>query len=135
MAQFLTIPAGRTAKWVVFAVFLLVTGFVSSQYAGKFEEAQDNETSSFLPGKAESVKALDAVKQYEGGELAPAVIVYERRGGLTDADRKRVADDRASFVEDRPDVALEPQKPVFSENGDAALFVLPIQATGDSDNR
>src|SRR3954453_17296563 len=133
MARILVIPAGRRAKFVVFAVFLLVTGFVGAAFAGKFEDAQENETASFLPGKAESVKSLDAVKQYEGGELAPAVIVYERRSGLTAADRKRVADDRASFVRDRPDVALAPQKPVFARNGNAALFVLPIRATGDSD--
>src|SRR4051795_2034134 len=133
MARILVIPAGRRAKFVVFAVFLLVTGFVGAAFAGKFEGAQENETASFLPGKAESVKSLDAVKQYEGGELAPAVIVYERRSGLTAADRKRVADDRASFVRDRPDVALAPQKPVFARNGNAALFVLPIRATGDSD--
>src|SRR3954469_22349202 len=133
MARILVIPAGRRAKFVVFAVFLLLTGFVGAAFAGKFEDAQENETASFLPGKAESVKSLDAVKQEEGGELAPAVIVYERRSGLTAADRKRVADDRASFVRDRPDVALAPQKPVFARNGNAALFVLPIRATGDSD--
>jgi RND superfamily putative drug exporter len=133
MTRILVIPAGRRAKFVVFAVFLLLTGFVGAAFAGKFEDAQENETASFLPGKAESVKSLEAVKQYQGGELAPAVIVYERRSGLTDADRKRVADDRASFVRDRPDVALAPQKPVFARNGNAALFVLPIRATGDSD--
>ena len=158
MTRILVIPAGRRAKFVVFAVFLLLTGFVGAAFAGKFEDAQENETASFLPGKAESVKSLEAVKQYDqviasgspllnvidlasnrvvtqsrGGELAPAVIVYERRSGLTDADRKRVAADRASFVRDRPDVALAPQKPVFARNGNAALFVLPIRATGDSD--
>ena len=102
-------------------------------FSGKFEDAQENETVSFLPGKAESVKSLEAVKQYPGGELAPAVIVYERKGGLTAADRKRVADDQQSFQSDRPDIALPPQKPVFSENGEAALFSLAIRATGDSD--
>src|SRR3954453_21371793 len=133
MARILVIPAGRRAKFVVFAVFLLRTGFVGAAFAGKFEGAQENDTASFLPGKAESVKSLDAAKRSEGGDLAPAVIVYERGSGLPDADRKRVADDRASFVRDRPDVALAPQKPVFARNGNAALFVLPIRATGDSD--
>ena len=42
------VPAGRTAKWVVFFVTLFVfVGFASQ--AGKFEQAQKNETSSFLP--------------------------------------------------------------------------------------
>ena len=102
-------------------------------FSGKFEDAQENETASFLPGKAESVKSLEAVKRYPGGELAPAVIVYERDGGLTAADRRRVVEDQRSFQSDRPSIALPPQKPTFSENGDAALFSLPIRATGDSE--
>ena len=86
----LTIPAGRRAKFVVAAVFFLITAIVGGLFSGKFEDAQKNETVSFLPGKAESVKSLEAVKRYPGGELAPAVIVYERKGGLTAADRARV---------------------------------------------
>ena len=43
-----------------------------------------------------------------------------------------MASDQQSFVDDRPPIALPPQKPVFSENGNAALFSLPIRATGDS---
>ena len=133
MARFLTIPAGKRAKFVVAIVFFLVTAVVGGLYSGKFEDAQENETASFLPGKAESVKSLEAVKRYPGGELAPAVIVYERKGGLSAADRERVASDQQSFVDDRPPIALPPQKPVFSENGNAALFSLPIRATGDSE--
>src|SRR3954449_12959119 len=91
MGRFLTFPAGRRAKFVVAAVFFVVTVIVGGLFAGKFEDAQDNETVSFLPGKAESVKSLEAVKRYPGGELAPAVIVYERKGGLTAADRRRIA--------------------------------------------
>ena len=133
MARILTIPAGKRAKFVVAIVFFIVTAVVGGLFSGKFEDAQENETVSFLPGKAESVKSLEAVKQYPGGELAPAVIVYERKGGLTAADRQRVADDQQSFQTDRPDIALPPQKPVFSENGEAALFSMAIRATGDSE--
>ena len=89
MARILTIPAGRRAKFVVAAVFLArLRAVVGGLFAGKFEDAQKNETSSFLPGKAESVKALEAVKRYPGGELAPAVIVYRAQGR---ADRRRPA--------------------------------------------
>src|SRR5215204_765046 len=133
MARYLTLPAGKRAKFVVAVTFFVITAIVGGLFSGKFEDAQENETVSFLPGKAESVKSLEAVKRYPGGELAPAVIVYERQGGLSAADRERVASDRQSFVDDRPSIALAPQKPVFSENGNAALFSLPIRATGDSD--
>src|SRR4051795_11120223 len=90
MARLLSLPAGRTAKWIVLVVVVLVYGGLAGQ-AGKLEGAQKNESSSWLPADAESVKALDAVKRFPGGELAPAVIVYERRGGLTAADKERIS--------------------------------------------
>src|SRR3954470_22771488 len=126
MARLLTLPAGRRAKFVVAAVFLLVCGAAASQ-ASKFESAQKNETSSFLPGKAESVKALEAVKRYPGGELAPAVIVYERRGGLTAADRRRIATTVSRLNAGRPALVLPAQRPVFSRDGNAALVIQPVK--------
>src|SRR5829696_2434091 len=132
MARLLTLPAGRRSKFVVAGVFILISAIVGGLYSGQFEDAQENETASFLPGKAESVKSLEAVKQYPGGELAPAVIVYERTGGLTAADRARVVADQRSFGEKRPSIALPPARPVFSRDGRAALFSMPIRATGDS---
>ena len=59
------VPAGRTAKWVVFFVTLVVFAGFASQ-GGKFEQAQKNETSSFLPGSAESVKALKQIERFPG---------------------------------------------------------------------
>ncbi len=83
--------------------------------------AQKNETSSFLPGSAESVKALDAVKKYPGGELAPAVIVFERPGGLPPPTSSGSTARRPEAQPDRPPLVLEAQKPVYSrerEGGD-----------------
>jgi RND superfamily putative drug exporter len=64
------VPAGRTAKWVVFFVTLIVFAGCASQ-AGRFEHAQTNETASFLPGSAESVTALEQIERFAGGEHAP----------------------------------------------------------------
>ncbi len=95
-----SVPAGRTAKWFVFLVTLVVFAGFASQ-AGKFERRQKNETSSFLPGSAESVKALKQIERFSGGEQAPAVIVYERRSGLTVADKRRIRDTVAKLNADR----------------------------------
>jgi RND superfamily putative drug exporter len=133
MSRLFTLPSGRTAKFVVAAVFLLVSIPIAA-LSGKFESAQKNESSSFLPGKAESMKALDAIEQYPGGELAPAVIVYERKGGLTAADKQRIDDTVAKLNTDRPELVLEAQKPVFSENGAAAIITQPVKpGDGQSD--
>src|SRR3954451_11656636 len=130
MARLLTLPAGRRSKFLVAAVFIVISAIVGGLFAGKFEKAQKNETVSFLPGKAESVKSLNAVKRYPGGELQPAVIVYERKRGLTAADRARIARDGRGFQGARPSIALAPGRPVFAPDGRAALFPLPIRATG-----
>src|SRR4051812_46520975 len=120
------VPAGRMAKWVVFFVTLVVFAGFASQ-GGKLEQAQKNETSSFLPGSAESVKALKQIERFPGGEEAPAVIVYERRSGLTAADKTRIDETVQKLNADRKPLVLEAQKPVFSPDGASAIIVQPVQ--------
>ena len=96
-------PAGPRAKWFVFAVWLVVI-FIAAGPAnlpGKFTDAENNESTSFLPGDAESTKALEAAEELQGGELAPAVIVYRREAGLTSADRQRIVEDIGRISQDR----------------------------------
>jgi RND superfamily putative drug exporter len=105
------LPAGRRAKWLVFLTVIVIFGGVAGAFAGKFEGAQRNETSSFLPGGAESVKALQAVERYPGGEVAPAVVVYQRRSGLTARDRALIAADVRRLNRDRPPLVLPARAP------------------------
>src|SRR5690349_11388942 len=120
------VPAGRRAKWVVFFVTLLVFGGFASQ-AGKFEQAQKNETSSFLPASAESVRALKAIERYPGGEQAPAVVVYERPSGLRGADKQRIRATVEKLNADRRPLVGQAQPPVFSPNGRAAIVIQPVE--------
>ena len=92
--SFFTFPAGRRAKWIVFAVWFVAI-FVAAGPAnlpGKFEDAESNEATSYLPGDAESTAALKATESLQDGEIAPAVIVYRRDSGLTAADRLTIVD-------------------------------------------
>ena len=125
--------APRSGWWP--RVFLLVSIPIAA-LSGKFEDAQKNESSSFLPGKAESIKALDAIEQYPDGELAPAVIVFERRGGLTAgrqaADRRR----RSPELNAGPAGARARGAGARSSraNGAAAIITQPVQpGDGQSD--
>jgi RND superfamily putative drug exporter len=95
--------AGRRAKWVVFLVWL-VGIFIAAGPAnlpGKFSDAENNESTSFLPGDAESTKALEATEELQGGELAPAVIVYRRASGLTPADMRKIREDVGRLTQER----------------------------------
>ena len=62
-----------------------------------------------------------------GGELAPAVIVFERRGGLTDADKARIDETVTKLNRTGAQLVLEAQKPIYSQNGAAAIIVQPVQ--------
>jgi RND superfamily putative drug exporter len=126
MARLFSLPAGHTAKWVILVVVVLLYGGLASQ-SGKLEGAQKNESSSWLPADAESVKALNAVKTFPGGELAPAVIVYEREAGLSAADKTRITDTVAKLNRDRKPLVLEAQDPVYAQSGASAIVVQPVQ--------
>jgi RND superfamily putative drug exporter len=90
-----TFPAGRRAKWIVFALWFVAI-FVAAGPAdlpGKFEDAESNEATSYLPGDAESTKALHATESLQKGEIAPAVIIFRRESGLTAADHRTLVAD------------------------------------------
>jgi len=98
-----TFAAGRRSKWIVFAIWFLGI-FIASGPAnlpGKFEDAESNEATSYLPGDAESTHALDATETLQNGELAPAVIVYRRESGLTAADRRTIVEDVEAMTGER----------------------------------
>src|SRR5215217_5115829 len=97
------VAAGPRAKWVVFLVWL-VGIFVAvgpAQLPTKFTDAENNESTSYLPGDAQSTKALKATEELQGGELAPAVIVYRLASGLTPADRQKIQQDVQRLTEER----------------------------------
>jgi putative drug exporter of the RND superfamily len=98
-----TSPANRRAKWVVFGLWFL-TIFIAVgalDLPGKFEEAENNEATSYLPGDAESTKALAATEALQKGEIAPTVIIYRRASGLTAADRRAIVEDVEEMTEKR----------------------------------
>jgi putative drug exporter of the RND superfamily len=98
-----TFAAGRRTKWVVFTLWFLAIFIAAgpAELPAKFEDAESNEATSYLPGSAESTAALDATESLQNGELAPAVIVYRRESGLTAADRSTIVEDVEAMTEER----------------------------------
>jgi len=139
LTRLLAVPAGRTAKFVVLAVCIL--GLLASGAAnlpGKYTDAENNESTSFLPADAESTKVLGISEELQGGEQAPIVIVYRREGGLGEDDQARIAADReelnAAIEANEDDIyrAVSPfAEPRPSESGDAALLIGNITGDGD----
>ena len=94
MSQLFAFPAGRRAKWIIlFAWVAAVFAMLALNLPGKYSDAEKNESTSFLPGDAESTKALEITTALQDGERAPTVVVYKRDGGLTAADKQTITGD------------------------------------------
>ncbi|MEA2137438.1 MAG: putative drug exporter of the superfamily [Solirubrobacteraceae bacterium] len=138
MGSIFAAVAGRRAKWVVALAWLAVVAVsIGTNAVTKFSDAEKNESTSFLPGDAESTKALAVTKRLEGGELAPIVVVYHRDGGLTAADRRTITRDRKVLNRKVRSKQLRATstfgKPTFSPERDAALVVAQIKSDGEAD--
>src|SRR3712207_2254081 len=141
MSGLLSLAWGRRAKWLVLAAWLaIVVGALAAQLPAKFSDAENNESTSFLPGDAESTRALTEVERLQDGEQAPIIIVYRREGGLTSADRQRIREDVAELNaarERQQDVyrAVAPFRPPGqgTQTPDAALVTSSIEGDGESE--
>jgi RND superfamily putative drug exporter len=134
MASLLAIPAGRRAKWVVAAIWLLaVFGSFAANLPSKFADAEQNESTSFLPGDAESTKALTVSERLQGGELAEVIVVYRRESGLTPVDRRRIAADIRELNGLSFRATSKFRGPVLSPDGKAAIVQASITSDGESE--
>ncbi|GLW63926.1 putative membrane protein ActII-3 [Actinomadura rubrobrunea] len=129
MSRLLAFPAGRRAKWIVLVAWLIVLGAVGP-FAGRLFGAADNDRLEYLPKSAESTEVLKAQEAFPQGQVIPAMIVYERDSGLTQADRQRAAADAQRLTREFAPQAT-PQTPQVSKDGKAMMFVVPLAATGD----
>jgi RND superfamily putative drug exporter len=142
MDRLARLVAGPRTKWVTLAVWF-VGIFIAvgpAQLPTKFTEAEENSSTSFLPGDAESTRALKASEELQGGEKAAMVVVYRRASGLTAADRRRIARDIAELNRLKLR-ATTPFRVVpaggrgarTSPDGSATLISSEITSDGDSD--
>jgi RND superfamily putative drug exporter len=118
---------GRRTKWLV-VILALVAGGAFLALAGNPTVSDD--PASGLSSSAESSRAALAQKRLPSGQLNPALLVYERDGTLTPADRAAIAAQARALAPLAPGGALPP--PRVSNDGRAATVIVPLAATGDA---
>jgi RND superfamily putative drug exporter len=132
MASLATLVSGRRSKFVVLAAWLL--GLVAlGPLIGRFESAQRNEPSSFLPGNAESVEVLEASRTFPGGGSVSAIAVFRNADGLSTADRSAIEAALEELSASPPEGVQEIGPPQLSDDGTAAILTAEIVAGGDEE--
>jgi RND superfamily putative drug exporter len=94
----IAVASGRRAKWAV-VVFWLIIVAVAGPLSGKLTGAEKNDSSSWLPAKAESTKVLDLQSRFQSPNIFTAVVIYDRPSGLTSADRAKAVADAKRFAQ------------------------------------
>ncbi len=132
MSKLAALVSGRRSKFLVLALWLVLAAGLGP-LAGKFESAQKNEPSSFLPGNAESVRVLKASDGFASGQSTPAIIVYNDADGFGARTRAAVSERRASILAADIEGVATVTPPVFSKDGQGATLAAPIVARGEED--
>jgi RND superfamily putative drug exporter len=110
---------------VVLIIGLFVVMPVAGTLSGKLSSVTENDQAAFLPDSAESTKSLELETEFAGDQDIPALLVWEREGGLTDADLAAV-DEAVTRVNAVEGIADEASPPIPSEDGEAVQVVLPL---------
>ena len=110
---------------LVLLLSLFVVAPVAGSLAGKLTSVTENDQAAFLPDSAESTRSLELETRFAGDQDIPALVVWERPGGLTPADLDAVAQaaTRLGAVEG---VAAPASPPLPSQDGQAVQVVVPL---------
>ena len=129
--------AGKKTKWVVLAIWIVA--FVALMPLGaKLADETEDDTASFLPESAESTEVVELLdSEFSEGETTLGLVIYERDGGLTEADKQKIADDAAAIDDlseeelpliQPPTVPFAKGSPeeIVAPSGDLAYTVLSV---------
>jgi RND superfamily putative drug exporter len=118
-------------KWIVLA-FWIVALLVSMPFAQKLTDVQDNQAQSWLPGSAESTRALDKLQAFQDENDIPTSIVYKRASGLTADDLQTITKQTGQIQELKgarsigPDGKTLPAEALITTSPDGQVAVATV---------
>jgi putative drug exporter of the RND superfamily len=141
-----SVVTGRRGKWLVLAIWLIVV-FALFPVGSKLSDVTTDDTESFLPASAESTEVVRRLDQdFPQGETDTAIVVYKRSGGLTAADKQKIAADAQAIQtagKDKINVVQPPEVPfatgsslqLVSKNGEVAtaIYTTPTDFEKEAD--
>jgi putative drug exporter of the RND superfamily len=124
-----TVSAGRRGKWLVLVVWLILAGALGS-LSVHLTSAEKNDSSAYLPAKAESTLVSNELNSFLG-KTVPTSVVFVSDSGITSADHAAVAS-AASQISTQL-LGGQPVPPaVPSADGKALLLTVEVPASSDA---
>ena len=93
---------------------------------GQISAVSTNDQSQQLPASAEATKVQELQSEFRSDDVIPALVVYERDGGLTDADLAHIDDDIAAFGSIDGVLADDSSPAIVSDDANAAQVIMTL---------
>jgi RND superfamily putative drug exporter len=122
---------GRRSKYLVVVIWIVVVAALGS-LAGKLQGAEKNDASAYLPSSAESTQELNQQNRFQSKDLNPALVVYVRPTGVTQADMRKAEAD-ARYFASLPAVQGRVAPPAVSKDHKAIQTVIGADLGYNSD--
>ena len=129
-SRLIELITGRRSKWIVLAVWLVIAA-ASMPLAAKLNGVTTNDQRSSLPSGSQSARLVGQQARFPAVAVLPALVVYQRPGGLTAADKVRIARDAAHIDGLRLPGVLPATTGQTSSDGSTGILTVPIRAASD----
>jgi len=135
--------SSRRGKWIVIVAWIVLAAVIVP-VAPKLSDVLSNGSASFLPEGAESTRVNELVKERFPSSGTPAILVFHRDGGLTDADKEAakalgewlVSGDAPENIDRNGVVSIftVPQAAGSLVSEDGTTMTMIVTITGDTNN-
>lgn len=135
-------PASRTSRVPAWLRVLIPTVLILLWFGafgaggasfGALSDLVENGQAQFLPADAESTRAQDLQAGFRTADAIPAIVVYQRDGGITSSDADAIAADAAAFQDIDGVLADGVSPPVGSDDGEAVEVFVQVDASAEAD--
>jgi RND superfamily putative drug exporter len=122
------LPAGRRTKWLVLIAWLVLL-MAGGAFGSRLQSVTQNNADAYLPGSAEATKVVKLQEKVHREDSMLTVVSYERRSGITPADRAYARTSVRDFA--KLPKAGPATGPLVSKDGQAMQVFVPINGDGD----
>ncbi|MGH3379361.1 MAG: MMPL family transporter [Actinoallomurus sp.] len=121
-------PTSRRTKWLVLIAWLVLL-MAGGALGGKLQGVTKNNADAYLPGSAEATRVIKLQEKVHQDDEMLTVVSYERRSGITSADRA-YAQQSAGQFQKLPNVG-QVTGPLVAKDGQAMQVFVPVKGDGD----
>lgn len=122
-----TRPRRRWIPWAVLGLWIAVLA-LTMPFGSKLSESTRDRAVDYLPGSADSTQVAKIVEDMPGGDTLDGILVYQRDGGVTAADRE-LATEHAGDIAGAYELAGD-RAPQVVPSEDGTTLMVPFSIVG-----